>query len=611
MAAGRELLVKGTRLIVTGVRDEKRMFFTSLAGAASVAVLTVVSAWVVGGVVANVVVPSLRNGRIDTTALTVSVIVLVVLSEIKMLGIFARRLGSALLQLRVQARYRRRLTRRYLELPLSWHQAHPTGELLANSSSDVETSSLPTGTVTYAMATMILLLTALISLFVTDWALGMVGLVFFPTLFGIYTIYSRRVAPRYANVQALRSQVATIAHESFDGALVVKSMGRENQETERFAEKVYALRDAQIGVGRIRGVFDPIIDAIPSMGTLAVLLVGSMRLAAGDIGVSGLVGAAFLFALMEAPVRAIGWFLTALPSAVVAFERVQRVLGAPGEMVYGTRTIKAKRRSGGARLDFENVTFSYEPGNRTLRKVSFSVPAGAVVALVGPTGSGKSTIASLAARLLDPDKGGVRLDGKKLTGLTAASIAANIGFVPQVPFVFNDTVRGNVGLDREGVGDKQIWNALRAAQAEGFVGRMADGLDTELGERGTSVSGGQRQRLTLARALAGRPRLLILDDATSAVDPKVEAAMLRDLRAQASGDAGQTILVIAHRPATIAIADQVIYLESGQVVATGTHSDLLRRAPGYADLVTAYEREEAERALAREYADDDLAGVSA
>jgi ABC-type multidrug transport system fused ATPase/permease subunit len=170
--------------------------------------------------------------------------------------------------------------------------------------------------------------------------------------------------------------------------------------------------------------------------------------------------------------------------------------------------------------------------------------------------------------------------------------------VPQVPFVFDDTVRANITLDRDGVGEDDAWSALRLAHADGFVDKLPDGLETEVGERGTSLSGGQRQRLTLARALAGRPRLLVLDDATSAVDPRVEAAILASLR---GGDAGASILVVAYRRATIALADQVVYLEHGRVVATGTHTELMATAPGYLNLVTAYEQAEAERERERAF----------
>ena len=252
-------------------------------------------------------------------------------------------------------------------------------------------------------------------------------------------------------------------------------------------------------------------------------------------------------------------------------------------------------------LTFDGVVFGYDGGPPVLHDVSFTVPAGRTVALVGPTGSGKSTIASLAVRLIDPDAGAVCLDSTDTRALTAASLAGTAALVPQVPFVFDDTVRANVALDRTDVDDERVWAALRLAQADGFVSRLPDGLDTAVGERGTSLSGGQRQRLTLARALAGRPRLLVLDDATSAVDPRVEARILAALR---DGDASASILVIAYRRATIALADEVVYIEHGRVVATGTHPHLLATVPGYADLVTAYEKAEAERE--RETAYDDV-----
>ncbi len=241
-------------------------------------------------------------------------------------------------------------------------------------------------------------------------------------------------------------------------------------------------------------------------------------------------------------------------------------------------------------------TYAYDGGSPVLRDVTFEVPAGKTVALVGPTGSGKSTIASLAARLVDPAAGRIELGGVDARDVAPAELAAAVALVPQIPFVFDDTVRGNVALDRTGVDDATAQAALRLAQADGFVDRLADGLATTVGERGTSLSGGQRQRLTLARALAGGPRLLILDDATSAVDPRVEAAILAGLRA-----GGSSILVVAYRRATIALADEVVYLEHGRVIARGPHRELLATVPGYADLVTAYERADAERELEHAY----------
>jgi len=216
----------------------------------------------------------------------------------------------------------------------------------------------------------------------------------------------------------------------------------------------------------------------------------------------------------------------------VGWERVQRVLTATGDMAYGSSTLDSS--TGPATLAFRSVDFAHAGGEPVLRGVAFEVPAGRTVALVGPTGSGKSTIASLTARLLDPVGGSVTLDGVDVRDLSAADLAETVALVGQVPFIFDDTVRDNVALGRDGIDDASVWAALRAAHADGFVARLPDGLDTMVGERGTSLSGGQRQRLTLARALAGRPRLLVLDDATSAVDPRVEATILRGLRGRGS-----------------------------------------------------------------------------
>jgi ATP-binding cassette subfamily B protein len=337
------------------------------------------------------------------------------------------------------------------------------------------------------------------------------------------------------------------------------------------------------------------MDSLPSLGTLAVLLIGAWRLQGGQVTVGELVSVAFLFTVLAFPVRAIGWVIAELPRSVAGWDRVQAVLSATGDMAYGTGRLTG---DGPASVTFDRVTFSYDTGPAVLHDVSFTVGAGRTVALVGATGSGKSTIASLAVRLVDPAAGTVAFDGADLTGLTAASLARTAALVPQVPFVFDDTVHANITLDRDGLDDDAAWAALRTAHADGFVDKLPDGLNTEVGERGTSLSGGQKQRLTLARALAGSPRLLVLDDATSAVDPRVEAAILASLR---GGDADASILVVAYRRATIALADEVVYLEHGRVVATGTHTDLMATVPGYLNLVTAYEQAEAERERERAF----------
>ena len=604
LAAG--VLGTGLGLIWRAIREEPRVFAVALAGSTAFGLLTVVGAVVVGEVVGRVVVPAIDSGRADARVLAVASAVILTLSLLKVCGIFGRRLGAGAMQFRLQATYRRQITRRYLDLPLSWHRRHATGTLLSNANSDVEALWFPIAPMPFAVGTIIMLLAAIGTLFAIDWSFALVGLAVFPALFGLNVVYSRLMSPRIARAQALRADTSAIAHESFDGALVVKTMGREEDETTRFTAKAVELRDAMISVGRLRGLFDPILEALPSLGTLTALVVGVIRMRQGAVELADVVIVAFLFTVLAFPVRAIGWVLTELPRSVVGWQRVNQVLTATGDMPYGDAALPST--TGPVALTMHGVCFSYDDrsgdgsaeGAGVLHDVTLEVPAGRTVALVGPTGSGKSTIASLSARLVDPASGSVRYNGVDARDLSAEELADTVALVPQIPFVFDDSVRGNVTLGRPRVDAVAEREALGLAQADGFVDRLAEGTETMVGERGTSLSGGQRQRLTLARALAGRPRLLVLDDATSAVDPRVEAAILRGLR---SG--GSSILVVAYRRATIALADEVVYLERGRVVARGRHADLLATVPGYTDLVTAYERAEAEREREHAYDEDD------
>jgi ATP-binding cassette subfamily B protein len=588
-SAGRDVLGRGLRVLGQAIRTEPRLFVVGTIGSSLFGLLVIANSYVVGAVIGHVVVPAFASRHVGRGELALIAAAFLGISVLRVGSIFGRRLGAGFMQFRLQARYRRAVTRRYLSLPPSWHQQHATGTLLSNANSDVEAAFVPIAPLPFAVGTIVMIFAAVLALFLTDWVLALVGATLFPLLFGLNYVYSRRMSPRQIRAQQMRAKVSAVAHESFDGALVVKTMGREEDESRRFGVFVSELRDALISVGRLRGLFDPVMDALPSLGTLAVLLLGAWRLQAGAISVSELVTVSFLFTVLAFPVRAIGWVVAELPRSVAGWERVQAVLSATGDLAYGS---SAAGGGGPAELRFEHVEFRYGEGPLVLHDVSFTVPPGRTVALVGATGSGKSTIAALAVRLVDPAEGRIAVDGVALPDFSEAALAETAALVPQVPFVFDDTVRGNVTLDRDGIGQDGAWRAIRLAQAERFVEHLPDGLDTQVGERGTSLSGGQRQRLTLARALAGRPRLLVLDDATSAVDPTVEAAILASLRGP---DAGASILVVAYRRATIALADEVVYLEQGKVVATGTHTELLERVPGYADLVTAYEKAEQER----------------
>jgi ATP-binding cassette, subfamily B, bacterial len=580
---------RGLGVLWVGVKEQPRIFALSAGGSALFGLMTVGQAVVFGEITERVVVPSIETGQVATAALVVSFLAVLGVATLKVIGIIARRLGAGVMQYRLQASYRRRVTRRYLQLPLAWHQEHPTGELLSNANSDVEATWYPIAPFPFAVGVVFMLAVSLGVLFATDPVLALVGSIVFPAIAALTVVYSRRMSPLMTRAQQLRGEVSTIAHESFDGALVVKTLGRESSETDRFRAKAQELRDAMTAVGRVRGLFDPLMESLPVLGVLVVLLVGTDRVGSGALQPGELVRVAYLFTLLAFPVRALGWVLNELPRSVVGWDRVQRVLTAEGAQEHGS--VRLPAGTGPTAVEVAGLSFSYGDAE-VLREVAFDIRPGRTVALVGATGAGKSTLASLLVRLVDPSTGSVSYDDVDLRELAAGGVAEVAALVPQTTFLFDDTVRSNVTLGAD-VPDEDVWAALRLAQADGFVAALPAGLDTVVGERGTTLSGGQRQRLALARGVVRRPRLLVLDDATSSVDASVEQRILAGLREAALPS---TVVVVAYRRATISLADEVVFVEEGRVSDRGRHDELLARSDGYRDLVTAYERAEAERA---------------
>jgi ATP-binding cassette, subfamily B, bacterial len=575
---------EGFAVLWVAIKREPGIFALSTLGSVLFGALTVADAWVLGWATDHVILPAFANGEIETALLWAVVGLFLGVALLRAVGIVARRLGAGVMQYRMQAHYRRAVTRQYLSLPMEWHQRHPTGQLLSNANSDVEAAWGPIAPLPMAVGTVAMMVIAIGQMLAADVVLAVVGLLVFPAVITVNILYQRLASPLMTRAQQLRAEVSEIAHESFDGAMVVKTLGRESEETRRFAERAEELRDVNIRAGRIRAAFDPALAALPNLGVLLVLAVGTVRVLNGQTLAGDVVTVSYLLTIVSFPIRSIGWLLGEFPRSVVGFRRVSSVLAATGEIPYGDRTLPLG--SVGARLDVESVGYAYDPEQPVLADLTFTVEPGRTVAVVGATASGKSTLTTLLTRLVDPDSGRILVDGLDLRDLDRGELARGVAVVAQSAFLFDDTVRGNVTLGAD-ISDAEVWQALRTAQADGFVAALPDSLDTRLGERGTSLSGGQRQRISLARALVRHPRLLILDDATSAVDPEVEARILGALR---DGAAGSTLVVVAYRKATIGLADEVVHLEEGRIADRGTHQELLDRSPAYSRLVNAYEQ---------------------
>jgi ATP-binding cassette subfamily B protein len=587
-AVRRSLLLLGR-----GIRSEPRTFTLAIVTSAVWGLAFVAVGWSLGRLTDGVVVPALTDGDVPRGTILGAGLLLLGLAVVTSLTVAGRRIWAGIGSLDVQAGHRRRVTRQYLRLPMSWHRAHPTGQLLSNANSDAESAGFVFMPLPFALGVVVMIVGATAAMFASDVVLGLIGMTVLPLVLVVNAVYRRWMTPAITTVQAERAAVSDAAHESFEAATVVKSLGTEDREEERFAEATHRLRAANVRVGRIRSVFDPVIDLLPALATLAVLLAGVQRIESGAADTGDVVTAAYLLTILTFPVRAIGFVLGDLPRSLVGHDRISRVIDARGYLEPGDVDLTT---SGGLHLEVEDVSLAI--GRRgeqryLLREVGLVVEPGQTLAVVGATGSGKSTLVDVIMRLQDPTDGVVRYDGVDVRALTDAARTGSAALVAQTAFVFEDTVRANITLadaDDRSVSDEEVWDALRLARADGFVRALPGGLDEVVGERGTSLSGGQRQRIAIARALVRRPRLLVLDDATSAVDPEVEQAILANLREQEC-----TVVVVAYRTATIALADRVLHLDAARVVDVGSHAELLGRDAGYRSIVTAYARDRAQR----------------
>jgi ABC-type multidrug transport system fused ATPase/permease subunit len=605
------MLRRGGALLWESARTHPRPFTTAVAGSALYAVMAVGGTVAVGRLTDDVVIPAFDSPdeRVPGGTIAIASGAIVAIALLRMLGVVLRRYFGHMNTWRMQRTWFLRVVHTYLSVPLSFFGRHPTGELLAHADADIERAVNVLHPLPFAVGLVVLIATSLVSLALVDPVLMLVALALFPALALLNRIYTRRIEQPATVTQERIGDVSTVAHESFEGALVVKTLGLEAREEQRLDEVAVALRAARLEVGRLRATFEPGLDALPSLGTIALLAIGSWRISQGALTIGGMVQAMALFGILAFPTRVMGFLLEELPRAVVAADRLRGLMATP------PRSLPAEGAgtglpAGPLGIALDDVAFAYpappalaDAGGdvvvaaghadgavpaRVLDGCSFAVEPGEVVALVGATGSGKSTLCELLAHLYDPDEGTVRLGGVDLADADPESVRRSVALAFQEAFLFVAPIRDNLTLG-EDVADGDLQWALEMSRADRFVAHLPGGLDHVVGERGVTLSGGQRQRLALARALLRRPGLLMLDDATSAVDPVIEQQILANLR----GSLSTTTLVVAHRLSTIALADRVLFLQDGRIAASGPHTELVATVPAYAALAQAYEEEEA------------------
>ena len=491
-----------------------------------------------------------------------------------------------------ETRLRERLFNHIMSLHVGYHDRAQTGQLMSRSSSDLQQIQSFVVMIPITLSNLAMILGVTVILFATDWRLALVALAPLPFVNVAARRFSRSIHSAVLQVQVEQAELATVVEETVGGIRVVKGFGAEEVQSRRLRKEAADIQAVSIRAARIRAKYLPAIDLLPQLGLIAVLAVGGMQVINGDLdGVSQLVAFNFYVVLLVGPLRMIGMTVAWAQRAGAALERVNEVLDTVPEVAdpEHPRTLPPAEHAGAVR--FTDVRFGYSADSPVLDGFDLDLAAGQSVALVGATGSGKSTVARLLVRFYDVDAGRVSIDGIDVRELSLHDVRRAVGIVFEDTLLFHDTVAANIAFAQPDAPDDAIERAARLAGAHDFIMGLPEAYDTMLGERGFSLSGGQRQRIAIARAILADPRVLVLDDATSAVDPSKE----HEIRsAMSTVMDGRTTIVIAHRAGTIALADTVVLLDGGRVVASGPHQHLLDTEPRYRAVLAAMAAEESE-----------------
>ena len=491
-----------------------------------------------------------------------------------------RRLISGKQALAVEMDMRQGLYAHLVRLSFGFYDRHQTGQLMSRATVDLQGVRFFLGYgLIFFFQNVLTVVSVTAVLFVFQWKLALIALAITPVLVVLAYRYSHIAHPTLRDVQQKLADVATVAEENIVGVHVVKSFAQEPQEQEKFRRRSEAVFDQTIRANRQRALYVPLISWVPLVAQGAVLLVGARMVTHHELSVGGFIAFNLYLGMLVMPLRSLGMWIGQAQRATASGERIFQIMDEPEEVADAPGADDLPQ--GGGRLRFEGVSFEYMPGRPVLHEIDLDIPEGRTIALIGHTGSGKTTLTSLVPRFYDVTSGRVSVDGVDVRDVRLVSLRRSIGVISQDPFLFSTTVRENIAFGRADITDDEVVHAARLAQAHEFIERLPSGYDTVIGERGITLSGGQRQRLAIARALAVNPRILILDDATASVDATTEARIRLGLR---EAKRGRTTLIIAHRLSTIALADEIVVLDAGRIAARGTHDELLDTSPVYRDI---------------------------
>ena len=513
-------------------------------------------------------------------ALNMIVAAIVLVGVARAIAMAGRRLISGRQALGVEYDMRNALYSHLVRLSFGFYDLHQTGQLMSRATVDLQTVRFFLGYgLIFFFQNLLTLFGAMVVMFVVNWKLTLAALWIAPLLIGLAYRYSHVAHPLLRDVQQKMADVATVAEENIVGVHVVKSFAQERAEQRKFeaaSEQVFA---QSIAANRQRALYVPVLSFLPLLAQGAVLLVGGRMVIDGTLPYRDFFFFNILVLMLVMPLRMLGMWIGQAQRATASGERIFEVMDEPEDVA--DRPDAHELPPGPGRVAYRSVGFEYAPGRPVLRAVDLELEPGRTVALIGHTGSGKTTLAALVPRFYDVTTGAIELDGTDVRDVKLLSLRRAIGVVSQDPFLFSATVRENIEFGRGDATDEEVEHAARLAQAHEFIERLPDGYDTMIGERGITLSGGQRQRLAIARALVVDPRLLILDDATASVDATTEAQIKLGLR-EAMRD--RTTIIIAHRLSTISLAEEIIVLDSGTIAARGTHDELLAESPVYREI---------------------------